>query len=287
MRSRLSTFRMVSLGLGACVLGSAALMVVATFGQWAHVLGFAAGVAGDDTTDGQLLIIAAVTSGGWFYIRLERPGAAIPALLGGLAGIAASLHYRSHLHDGRGLTGTGLSPLASLMQAGWGLKLALAASITMSASSLLYAVCLTLPASRQRQRATATREASRVVRRADHVLALAGIAAVALLIAYPHFGGARLGSLLMLAAVVTVFAPRVPALSRRLSAHPRRRARAKALEDTISVVIAASLCYFVGSINFGNRGGWIGALIGAALIAARWYGGILRKKHKTPPQRHT
>jgi len=124
-------------GLRWWVFGSAALMVLGAFGPWVKVLG--ASVAGTDgSNDGWLVVAAAVIGALLFYVTRSRRGAGIWALLGGIAGVAVTLYDRSNVQSAIDNAGS----LAGLVQIGWGLNLALAASVSMAAAGAvdLYAL---------------------------------------------------------------------------------------------------------------------------------------------------
>jgi hypothetical protein len=122
-------------GLQWWVLGSAALMVIGAFGPWVKALGQS--VSGTDgSNDGWLVVAAAVLGGLLFYTTRTSRSGAVWALLGGVAGLGVTLYDRSHVE--RAISHAGLLARA-LVQVGWGLNLALAASLSMAAAGV---VCL-------------------------------------------------------------------------------------------------------------------------------------------------
>jgi hypothetical protein len=110
------------------VLGSAALMVLGAFGPWVKALGQSVGGT-DGSNDGWLVVAAAVIGGLLFYVTRRHRAAGVWAFLGGIAGVAVTLYDRSNVQDA--IDRGGLFAQA-LVQVGWGLNLALAASVSMS-----------------------------------------------------------------------------------------------------------------------------------------------------------
>ena len=121
-------------GIRWWVFGSAALMVAGAFGPWVKALGQSVGGT-DGSNDGWLVIAAAVIGGLVFYATRSRRNAGVWALLGGLGGLAVTLYDRSHVQNAIDHGG----PLAkALVQVGWGLNLALAASVSMTIAAAVY-----------------------------------------------------------------------------------------------------------------------------------------------------
>ena len=109
------------------VVGSAALMVVGSFGPWAKVLGFT--VSGTDgSNDGWLVVAIAVSAGAVFLWKRETARAGLSAIVGGVLGAAVAMYDRSNLKD----AASGSGELGELVQVGWGLNLALVASISLA-----------------------------------------------------------------------------------------------------------------------------------------------------------
>jgi hypothetical protein len=113
------------------VLGSGVLMVVGAFGPWATVFGFS--VSGTDgSNDGWLVVAAAAIGGGLYYAMRRRSDAGVWPLLAGLAGLAVTAYDRQNLQ----VTGV----FAGVVQVGWGLNLALIASVSMAIAGVFAVV---------------------------------------------------------------------------------------------------------------------------------------------------
>jgi hypothetical protein len=110
------------------VIGSAALMVLGAFGPWVKALGQSVGGT-DGSNDGWLVVAAAVIGGLLFYVTREHRAAGVWPFLGGIAGIGVTLYDRSNVQDA--INNGGVLAQA-LVQVGWGLNLALAASVSTS-----------------------------------------------------------------------------------------------------------------------------------------------------------
>jgi hypothetical protein len=110
------------------VFGSGVLMLVGAFGPWVTVLGVE--LSGTDSTnDGWLVVAAAAIGSGVSYAMRRRRDAGVWALLGGLAGLAVTAYDRQDLQRAINEGGAFVRALA---QVGWGLNLALIASISMA-----------------------------------------------------------------------------------------------------------------------------------------------------------
>ncbi|MDT4891481.1 MAG: hypothetical protein QOE97_516 [Pseudonocardiales bacterium] len=116
------------------VLGSAALMVLGAFGPWVKALGQSVGGT-DGSNDGWLVVAAAVIGGALFYATRAHRGGGVWAMLGGVAGVAVTLYDRSNVQNAIDKGGTFTQ---ALVQIGWGLNLALAASASMTAAGAVY-----------------------------------------------------------------------------------------------------------------------------------------------------
>jgi hypothetical protein len=116
------------------VLGSAALMVLGAFGPWVKAFGMSASGT-DGSNDGWLVVGAAVIGGGLFALaRNSKRLSGLVAVLGGVLGVVATLYDRHHvqsaIQDGGAL-------VQGLVQIGWGLNLALAASVSLAVAGIV------------------------------------------------------------------------------------------------------------------------------------------------------
>jgi Uncharacterised protein family UPF0547 len=121
-------------------LVSALLMALGSVGPWVRVRAFAGG--GFVETRGGLLVLVAAVTGAVFLVawRQRRP-AGIAALLIGLLGLAVALHDRRHLVNLLG--GRHFPPRAHFLASrfihvGWGLDLALLASLSLAICGLVW-----------------------------------------------------------------------------------------------------------------------------------------------------
>lgn len=121
-------------GIRWWVFGSAALMIVGAFGPWVKALGQSVGGT-DGSNDGWLVVAAAVIGGLLFYVLRERRAGGVWALLAGGAGIAITLYDRSNVQNA---IDNGGAFTQALVQVGWGLNLALAASVSMAVAAVVY-----------------------------------------------------------------------------------------------------------------------------------------------------
>lgn len=118
------------------VLGSAALTVVGAFGPWVKALGQSVGGT-DGSNDGWLVVAAAVIGGLLFYATRTQRAAGVWALLGGIVGVGVTLYDRSNVQNA---IDKGGAFAQALVQVGWGLNLALAASASMTVAAAVYLV---------------------------------------------------------------------------------------------------------------------------------------------------
>jgi hypothetical protein len=120
-------------GLQVWVLGSAAVMVLGSFGPWIKALGQSiSGV--DGSNDGWLVIALATIGGLLFYASRSHRAAGVWATLGGAGGLAITIHDRSRVQHAIDHGGALTKALASV---GWGLNVALIASGSMVLSGLI------------------------------------------------------------------------------------------------------------------------------------------------------
>jgi hypothetical protein len=109
------------------VLGSGVLMLIGAFGPWVTVLGIS--VSGTDgSNDGWLVVAVAAIGGGLYYAMRRRRDAGVWPLLGGLAGLAVTAYDRENLQAA--------GVFAGVLQVGWGLNLALIASVSMAVAGV-------------------------------------------------------------------------------------------------------------------------------------------------------
>jgi len=121
-------------GLAYWLLGSAAAMIVGSFGPWASVLGMS--VSGTDgSNDGWLVVAVAGIGALGFYLQREKRSAAIGPLVGGLAGLVITLYDRSNMQNAIDNGGEFAQALAHV---GWGLNVALAGSLSMTVAAVVW-----------------------------------------------------------------------------------------------------------------------------------------------------
>lgn len=120
-------------GIQWWVLGSGVLMLIGAFGPWVTVLGSSVGGT-DGSNDGWLVVAAAAIGGGLFYAMRRSRAAGVWALLGGLAGLAVTAYDRGNLQNAIRRGGAFERAIA---QVGWGLNLALIASISMAIAGVV------------------------------------------------------------------------------------------------------------------------------------------------------
>ncbi|MDX6453820.1 MAG: hypothetical protein QOH16_3869 [Gaiellaceae bacterium] len=121
------------------VLGSAGLAVIGAFGPWVKALGVS--VSGTDgSNDGWLVVGAAAVGGGLFLATRTAKIAGFWALVGGAVGTATTIHDRNSVSDAISTSG-GLA--RALVQIGWGLNLAMLASISFAISGLAWLLTFT------------------------------------------------------------------------------------------------------------------------------------------------
>lgn len=114
--------------------GSAAFMVIGSIGPWATALGQS--VSGiDNTNDGWLVVGAAVLGALLFRAGQNSRAGSVFALLGAAAGTAITLYDRQHIQNAINQGGAFVQALAHV---GWGLNVALIASISMGISAIVY-----------------------------------------------------------------------------------------------------------------------------------------------------
>jgi hypothetical protein len=126
---------------------SAGLMLIGAFGPWIKALGQS--VSGTDGgNDGWLIVGAAVVGGLVFFATRANKGAGLLALLGGIIGAAVTIHDRSHVNHA---IGNGGALTRALVHVGWGLNLAMVASISFAIAGLIWLSRHTLRSNRRRR----------------------------------------------------------------------------------------------------------------------------------------
>jgi hypothetical protein len=125
-----------SRGVQWWVLASAGVMVVGAFGPWVNALGLSA-AGTDGSNDGWLVVGAAVFGALLFYVTRTYRAGGIPGLLAGIAGIAVTFYDRAQVQNAIDEGGDFAQAVAHV---GWGLNLALAASISLTIASAVHLV---------------------------------------------------------------------------------------------------------------------------------------------------
>ena len=110
------------------VAASATLMVVGAFGPWLKVFGNP--VRGTTLSiDGWIIVAFAVLAGAAFLWMRQSQLAAIPAISGGALGAYTAIQHRRLMNDVEDV---------EFFQIGWGLNLAILASISLAISGLVW-----------------------------------------------------------------------------------------------------------------------------------------------------
>ena len=116
---------------------SAAVMVVGVFGSWATAGG--SGVSGTSPgSRGWVVLTAALLAGAILVFRRGTRSAGIYVAAIGVVAVAAVAYDRTHLGDTIGTS----SATEAAARAGWGLNLALGASVSLTVAGLAWAVAL-------------------------------------------------------------------------------------------------------------------------------------------------
>ncbi|MHB8643884.1 MAG: zinc ribbon domain-containing protein [Gaiellaceae bacterium] len=116
------------------VCGSVLLMLIGAFGPWLKALGQS--VSGTDGgNDGWLVVGAGLIAGLLFIAARRNRGAGVLGVIGGLIGAFVTIHDRSHvsaaINNGGALT-------QALVRVGWGLNLAMVASISLGVAGIIW-----------------------------------------------------------------------------------------------------------------------------------------------------
>ncbi len=109
---------------------SGGLIAIGGFGAWATV--FVVSVDGTQG-DGWFVIVGGVVGGVLAYTARRSRWASVSALLAGVVGVAVTAHDFSHLESAINHSG----PFAPVVHVGWGLIVALLASISMALAGLV------------------------------------------------------------------------------------------------------------------------------------------------------
>ena len=117
------------------VVVSAALMVIGSFGPWAKVLGLSINGT-DGGNDGWFVIAIAVVAGAVFLWQRETTQAGYAAIAGGVLGASVAIYDRTNLKDAASENGQ----LGELVEVGWGLNLAMIASISLAIAGVVWIV---------------------------------------------------------------------------------------------------------------------------------------------------
>jgi hypothetical protein len=117
-------------------LGAAVAMAVGAFGPWGKVVGIVnVSISGTDGSNDGWLVVGAAGVGVaclFAYAGVGKP-AAIGVLLAGAAGAAVGIYDRSNVTDLNDESGTNLASI----EVGWGLNLAIGASIALAVIGLI------------------------------------------------------------------------------------------------------------------------------------------------------
>ncbi len=122
------------------VAASVGLMVVGAFGPWVELLGLSARGT-DSGNDGWLVVAVAVVAGAIFRWQRRTPRAGVAAIAGGVLGAIITVYDRLNVGDAAGETGQA----ADLVQAGWGLNLAILASISLALAGVVWVLTFEQP----------------------------------------------------------------------------------------------------------------------------------------------
>ena len=114
------------------VAASVGLMVVGAFGPWVELLGLSARGT-DSGNDGWLVVTVAVVAGAIFRWQRRSPRAGVAAIAGGVLGAIITIYNRLNVGDA-----AESGQAAELVQAGWGLNLAILASISLAISGVVW-----------------------------------------------------------------------------------------------------------------------------------------------------
>jgi hypothetical protein len=122
----------------AWMLASAAFMLIGAFGPWVKALGFS--VSGTDgSNDGWIVFAAAVIACVLVLLMRRSRLAGLWALLAGGIGAGVTIYDRNNVSNELSKGGEFAQ---SLVQIGWGLNLAMIASLSLSIAGLIWMLAL-------------------------------------------------------------------------------------------------------------------------------------------------
>ena len=109
-------------------------MLIGAFGPWVKALGQT--VSGTDGgNDGWVVVAVALITGLLFFASRRNKGAGLLGLIGGLIGGFVAIHDRSHVSH---VISNGGALAQALVHVGWGLNLAMVASISFAVAGLIW-----------------------------------------------------------------------------------------------------------------------------------------------------
>src|SRR5581483_2419084 len=113
---------------------SAGLMIIGSFGPWIDALGQS--VSGTDgSNDGWFVVAVAVAGALFMYGTRANRGAGLWALVAGGIGAVITIHDRSHVSHA---IANGGALVQAVSRIGWGLNLAMAASISLAFAGVVW-----------------------------------------------------------------------------------------------------------------------------------------------------
>lgn len=115
-------------------LASVLLMLIGSFGPWLTALGSSVGGT-DGSNDGWVVVAAGVIGGLIFVTTRSNRGAGLWALIAGVIAAIVTIHDRSHVSSVISQSGAFAQ---ALVHVGWGLNLAMVASISFALCGLVW-----------------------------------------------------------------------------------------------------------------------------------------------------
>jgi hypothetical protein len=116
------------------VYASAGLMALGAFGPWVKVLGHSVGGT-DGSNDGWLVVAAAALGALIFSLQRNSQRSGLWAVLGGIAGAGVTIYDRENVSSA---IQSGGALAQALVQIGWGLNLAMIASISFAIAGVVW-----------------------------------------------------------------------------------------------------------------------------------------------------